>query len=275
MESKPRQSIHSSFLFLALFISTLLLITISINTRYLEPIEDVARRIAEPIVFLAHGPQIIVNNTLAFFDSRMELQSQNLELQRQVGRLNGIVAERDFMRKQVTELKEALGYFDPSRGKQFLAEVIRVDPNQQRLEVVINLGAEDGVTLNSVVLDPYGVYGRTIEVFKHTSNVMLISDERHALPVLLPRTNEYFIASGNGQDRPLTLDHVNLSADIQVGDKLVTSGLGGVFPAGYNVGSVVAVSDIVAEAAKSVAVALDSQAHKKSFLRVLAAVNTP
>ena len=275
MVSKPRQSIHSTFLFLALFISALLLIAISINTRYLEAIEDVVRTIAEPFVYVAHVPREATDTLQSFFQSKRELQVQNNELREELARLSGVIDEREFMRRQVSKLKEALSYEDSSNSDQRLAEVIRVNLNQERLEVTINKGRRDGITVNSVVLDPYGVFGRTIEVFEDTASVMLISDDRHALPVLVTRTDQYFIASGNGPNRELTLDHVNLSADIKTGDKLVTSGLGGVFPEGYHVGTVSSVIEIIAEAAKQVSVSIDSQSDKKSYLRVLVAPESP
>ena len=201
--------------------------------------------------------------------SKQDLQSENEQLQKQLVRLNHAIAELDAANKKVEALTDALKYRDRIALNHLLAEIVRVDINQQRQEVTINLGEEHGVLVNTTVLDSFGVYGRVVDVLPETSIVMLIDDERHAIPVLLPRTGHYFIASGNGPNRPLTLDHVNLSDDIEVGDRLVSSGLAGVFPEGYEVGTVISVTDLVAESSKNVTVEPLAQLTKKSYLHAL------
>ncbi|MCY3859757.1 MAG: rod shape-determining protein MreC [Gammaproteobacteria bacterium] len=275
MPLRSIQTVQNTHLFLALFISSVLLLAVSANTRYLIPLEAVIRWLAQPIVYIAHLPANAKDAAASYVVSMDELQDRNDQLLKDVSRLNATVAELAHARTTIAQLGNALGYIEENRRNQVVCEIVQVNPNRQRQEVIIDVGARQGIEVDSGVLDPWGVYGRTVEVFADTSRVLLLNDERHATPVLLNRTRQYFIASGNGSDEPLTLDNVNLSSDIQVGDTVVTSGLGGVFPEGLVVGVVETVTDIVAESIKHVTVSPSAHLKSKSYLHVIGPVEQP
>lgn len=275
MPLRSIQTVQNTHLFLALFISSVLLLAVSANTRYLIPLEGVIRWLAQPIVYIAHLPANAKDAAASYVVSMDELQDRNDQLLKDVSRLNATVAELAHARTTIAQLGNALGYIEENRRNQVVCEIVQVNPNRQRQEVIIDVGARQGIEVDSGVLDPWGVYGRTVEVFADTSRVLLLNDERHATPVLLNRTRQYFIASGNGSDEPLTLDNVNLSSDIQVGDTVVTSGLGGVFPEGLVVGVVETVTDIVAESIKHVTVSPSAHLKSKSYLHVIGPVEQP
>ena len=116
-----------------------------------------------------------------------------------------------------------------------LVELIGVNPDPFQHQVVIDQGSEDGIYLGQPVLDAGGVMGQVVEMSHYTSRVMLITDTRHAIPVELNRTGFRAIALGKGEPDELELQHVSDTTDIQEGDLLITSGLGGRFPRGYPV----------------------------------------
>jgi rod shape-determining protein MreC len=91
------------------------------------------------------------------------------------------------------------------------------------------------------VLDSGGVFGQVARVEQLTSEVILISDPTHEIPVQVNRNGLRTIAVGTGDTRLLKLPYLSTSADVVAGDLVVTSGLGGGFPAGYPVGTVAAV----------------------------------
>ncbi len=275
MPLRSIQTVQNTHLFLALFISSVLLLAVSANTRYLIPLEGIIRWLAQPIVYIAHLPANAKDAAASYVVSMDELQDRNDQLLKDVSRLNATVAELAHARTTIAQLGNALGYIEENRRNQVVCEIVQVNPNRQRQEVIIDVGARQGIEVDSGVLDPWGVYGRTVEVFADTSRVLLLNDERHATPVLLNRTRQYFIASGNGSNEPLTLDNVNLSSDIQVGDTVVTSGLGGVFPEGLVVGVVETVTDIVAESIKHVTVSPSAHLKSKSYLHVIGPVEQP
>ncbi|MEM9102101.1 MAG: rod shape-determining protein MreC, partial [Pseudomonadota bacterium] len=107
--------------------------------------------------------------------------------------------------------------------------------------VTINKGSSDGVYNGQPVLDAFGLTGQVIQVSLSISKVLLISDLNHAIPVKVDRSGYRTIALGTGDYGRLVLQHVPHTADIEVGDLLITSGLGQRFPEGYPVGEVLLV----------------------------------
>ena len=119
-----------------------------------------------------------------------------------------------------------------------VAELMAVDKNPYSQQVVINKGAIDGVYLSQPVIDDEGIVGQVMEVGSTNSRVLLIADVTHAIPVRSLRNDIRFIATGSGTLNELYLEHVPNSVNIQVGDTLISSGLGNVFPEGYPVAEV-------------------------------------
>ncbi len=111
---------------------------------------------------------------------------------------------------------------------------IALDPTRQRL--VLDIGADQGVTLGQAAIDASGLIGQVIEVRPSTATVLLLTDPDHAVPVAVSRNGIRLVAYGRG-DR-LELANVPTSSDVKVGDRIVTSGLGGRFPPGFPVGTI-------------------------------------
>jgi rod shape-determining protein MreC len=124
-------------------------------------------------------------------------------------------------------------------AERFLVgDVMDVDLDAFRERVLVNKGAGDGVYVGQAVLDSGGVFGQVARVGQLTSEVILVSDAAHAIPVQINRNGLRTIAVGTGDTSLLKLPYLATSADVIAGDLLVTSGLGGGFPAGYPVGTV-------------------------------------
>jgi len=131
-----------------------------------------------------------------------------------------------------------------------IGNVMDVDMDAFRERVLVDKGARDGVFVGQAVLDSGGVFGQVARVEELTSEVILVSDATHAIPVQVNRNNLRTIAQGTGDMSRLKLPYLSTSADVVVGDLLVTSGLGGGFPAGYPVGTV---SEVKRDPAQSLA----------------------
>jgi rod shape-determining protein MreC len=119
-----------------------------------------------------------------------------------------------------------------------IGDVMDLDLDAFRERVLVDKGASDGVYVGQAVLDSGGVFGQVARVGQLTSEVILISDAAHAIPVQINRNGLRTIAVGNGDTNRLKLPYLPTSADVVAGDLLVTSGLGGGFPAGYPVGTI-------------------------------------
>lgn len=173
--------------------------------------------------------------------SRSTLQSENerlkaesLVLQAKVQKLASLAAEN-------IRLRELLNSSAILQDNVLAAEIIGISPDPGKLYVMINKGSDDKVFMGQSVIDAYGLVGQVIEVGSHSSRVLLITDERHALPVQANRSGIRAVAEGSGLLHELELRHVAATTDIKVDDLLVSSGLGGRFPVGYPVGRVVSV----------------------------------
>ncbi len=119
-----------------------------------------------------------------------------------------------------------------------IGDVMNVDLDAFRERVLVDKGASDGIYAGQAVLDSGGVLGQVARVGQPTSEVILVSDAAHAIPVQINRNGLRTVAVGTGDTNRLKLPYLPTSADVVVGDLLVTSGLGGGFPAGYPVGTI-------------------------------------
>ena len=131
-----------------------------------------------------------------------------------------------------------------------VGDVMDVDLDAFRERVLVDKGAQDGVFVGQAVLDAGGVFGQVARVGQLTAEVILVSDATHAIPVQINRNGLRTIAVGTGDMGRLKLPYLPTSADIVAGDLLVTSGLGGGFPAGYPVGTV---AEVKRDSAQSLA----------------------
>jgi rod shape-determining protein MreC len=119
-----------------------------------------------------------------------------------------------------------------------IGDVMNVDLDAFRERVLVDKGAGDGIYVGQAVLDSGGVFGQVARVGQLTSEVILVSDAAHAIPVQINRNGLRTVAVGTGETNRLKLPYLPTSADVVAGDLLVTSGLGGGFPAGYPVGTI-------------------------------------
>jgi rod shape-determining protein MreC len=119
-----------------------------------------------------------------------------------------------------------------------IGKIMDVDLDAFRERVLVDKGAHDGIYIGQAVLDAGGVFGQVARVGELTSEVILVSDAAHAIPVQINRNGLRTIAVGTGDTSRLKLPYLPTSADVVVGDLVLTSGLGGGFPAGYPVGTI-------------------------------------
>ncbi len=135
-----------------------------------------------------------------------------------------------------------------------VGRIVQVDLDAFRERVLVDKGARDGVFVGQAVLEADGVFGQVARVGQLTSEVIMISDSTHALPVQINRNGLRTVAVGTGESTLLKLPYLSTSTDVVRGDLVVTSGLGGGFPAGYPVGYVMEVKRDPAQSLADVSV---------------------
>ncbi|MNV11060.1 Cell shape-determining protein MreC [compost metagenome] len=119
-----------------------------------------------------------------------------------------------------------------------LAPILDIDLDPVRQRLVLAAGSRDGVHLGQAVIDAGGLMGQVIATTGSNATVLLLTDPDHAVPVTVARNGVRLIVYGRGDT--LELRDIPLSAGVEVGDEIVTSGLGGRFPAGFPVGKITA-----------------------------------
>src|SRR3546814_261583 len=119
-----------------------------------------------------------------------------------------------------------------------LATIVDVDLDPSRQQVVLDLGANDGVAVGQAFIDASGLLGQVTAVAPDHATALLVTDPDHAVPVQVVRSGLRVIAYGTGERDRLEVRDIPQSGDIREGDALITSGIGGNFPAGFAVGEV-------------------------------------
>ena len=234
----------AGFLLAGLATLSVLLVFIEANTRLLVPVRSVVGTVASPVYFLANVPTNIWEAGDWFVDvvaNRVGMRERIGHLEKQVADLSAVSQLFLAMREENNRLRELLGSSERVPGQKLIAELVAVVPDMQKHRVVIDKGTADGIAVGAAVIDPRGLFGQVIETARTTSVVLLITDATHAVPAEVGRNNIRVIVAGVGDYYTLELEAVPKSSDIREGDLLFSSGLGGRFPRGYPVGTVVAV----------------------------------
>jgi rod shape-determining protein MreC len=208
---------------------------------YLEQVRYALSMAAEPIRLAVSSPSAAYRWTQESMSTREVLRAENArlvtrnrELELRSMRYEALAHEND----QLRGLQEAL---PPVAERWIVAEIVDIQLNSLRQRVLVNRGTRNGLFKGQAVMDDKGLLGQTTHVGPFSAEVILITDPEHAVPVQIDRTGLRTIAVGTGDTASLALPYLPANADVKVGDVLTTSGLGGVFPAGYPVGRVVEV----------------------------------
>jgi rod shape-determining protein MreC len=194
--------------------------------------------LVSPIQYLADAPQklsrAISENLLtrdALKERNKQLEKDNLFLK--ADRL--LLTQLQHENKQLRELLNSQRNFS---YKRMITEVMSLRSDPFTHQLLIDKGATDGVYLGQPVINEEGVVGQVSQVGSTTSRVLLIVDASHGIPVRVQRNDIAAIVHGSGAWNMLNLPFVQSNADLKEGDLLVTSGLGGRFPAGYPVATI-------------------------------------
>lgn len=235
----------------ALGIRVLICIALSILLMIVDHRQNHLDTVRRAIGAAVYPMQVVVDAPFRLWNWLAESTAHRNALQRQVARLE---AERLLTRAELLQLtalraendrlRKLLDARPRFRDEIRVAEIMAVDANPYRHNIVIDIGQRDGVYAGQAIVDADGVIGQVLDVGLATSQAILISDPSHALPVEVSRNGLRTIANGTGEFDRLDLPFLPNNADIRSGDVLVTSGLGGAFPAGYPVATVDSVTRI-------------------------------
>ena len=168
--------------------------------------------------------------------TRTRLTTENRNLRNELLIANARLTRLQTAAADNAQLRALLGAAE-SRGLDVqLAPILNIDLDPTRQRLVLDAGSSEGVHVGQAVIDAGGLMGQIIETTPSHSTVLLLTDPDHAVPVVVSRNGVRLIVYGRGDH--LELSDVPLNTDVKMGDVIVSSGLGGRFPAGFPVGTV-------------------------------------
>lgn len=231
MPGRGELSLGARFVLLAAL--ALILIVVDHRQDHLSRVRDVLALAVYPIQVAVDLPFKTWQTMTTAVSDRRDLMSENERLARQLviaryrlQNLNDLEMENDRLRQLLDT------YDEVSEDRVLIAEILSVDLEHYRQRFVINRGSADDVYVGQPLIDADGLVGQVESVSMMTSQALLITDPDHSVPVAIERTGLRTFAEGTGDSTLLRLPYLTNSDDVVPGDRLVTSGLGGVFPSG-------------------------------------------
>lgn len=218
------------------------------NQKHLKAIHNLLATAVYPLHVLANLPLQISNWTMDIFAGKNRLLTENEKLKKENLILRAQHQKLAALENENIRLRDLLESSLKVKDRVLIAELIAVDLDPYKHQILINKGSNSGVFEGQPVLDANAVMGQVTSVTPYTATVLMITDARHSLPVQILRTGQRAIAAGTGDINRLSIPHLPNNTDIQIGDLLVTSGLGGRFPPGYPVATVTEVKRVEGKA---------------------------
>ena len=237
--SRPGE-VASTLRLLAYLALTIALVILDHRGGWLSQVRAQANVVTQPLWWLAGLPGRLTTRVQDDAATRTGLIEENRRLRNEMLVANARLARLQTAAADNAQLRALLGV-KTARGLDVqLAPILDIDlaPGRQRL--VLDAGSRAGATVGQAVIDAGGLMGQIIETTPAHATVLLLTDPDHAVPVVVARNGVRLIVYGRGRSDLLELADVPLNSGVQVGDMLVTSGLGGRFPAGFPVGKVAA-----------------------------------
>ncbi len=228
-------------LLLCLLLGALLLTTLRSRTHVQTSIlEQLMLSLVMPLQEALDHMAESVSDAWNGYVNLMQVRNENVRLRQQLDDTQGQLHRYHEAYLEQQRLRQLLGFRTAVFPEAVVAEVIGVDPSPWAEALTISKGTRDGVRKDLAVVTHQGLVGRTIDVAPHYASVLLVTDRRSAVDALVQRTRARGIVVGKSR-RLCELRYVDFHEDIRVGDTIVSSGLGEVYPKGLLIGTVVAV----------------------------------
>ena len=190
----------------------------------------VVNPLQKSVILATDGVAAIRANLFGASDAATaRLRSENARIKEQL-------INHEELRQENERLKKLLSFSAQREERMVPARVIGVDASSWFRSITIDRGSSEQIREGMAVVSAYGVVGRVVTCTPHSSRVLLIVDAASKLSTMIERTRARAICRGDGDG--MSLDYLPLTDDVQVGDLLITSGLGGGFPKGLIVGAV-------------------------------------
>ena len=224
---------------LAFFASlSLALLVLDARFRYTEGLRSVLALAVYPLQALATMPAALGERISGYFASQTQLREENAELRAKLLGTSQAAQRFEAAQAEAGQLRRLIGAAERLPLKSMPAEILYNGRDPYSRKVVIDKGSQNGVRAGSPVVDEIGVIGQVTRAHALASEVTLLTDKGQAIPVQVVRNGLRAVAFGAGASGMLELRFMAANAEIQNGDRLVTSGIDGTYPPGLPVATV-------------------------------------
>jgi rod shape-determining protein MreC len=224
---------------LAFFASlSLALLVLDARFRYTEGLRSVLALAVYPLQLIATLPTALGERVSGYLVSQSQLRDENAELRAKLLAASQSAQRFEAAQAETGQLRRLIGAAERAPLRSTPAEILYNGRDPYSRKVVIDKGSQNGIGAGSPVVDENGVVGQVTRVHALSSEVTLLTDKEQAIPVQVVRNGLRAIAFGAGSSGMLELRFMAANAEIQSGDKLVTSGIDGTYPPGLPVATV-------------------------------------
>ena len=234
-----RRSVPAEVKLVLLGLLCVVLLVVDAHSRMLNPVRQTLSMLMYPVQRVVMIPRDVVTLVHDYTNAARMLQQESDDLRRQRIELAQVITNAAQLTTENEQLRRLLGVVEQRPAyPTVVVEVLYEPATAYRRRLVFNKGTRDGIAPGMPVIDEGGVVGQVIRVTPFTSEAAMLTDEQLAIPVQLLRNGLRLIAFGSTVPGKLEVRYFASDADIREGDVLVTSGVGGGFPAGLSVATV-------------------------------------
>jgi rod shape-determining protein MreC len=229
---------RTGWLFMAVAVGHILLISAQVSThRGIPLLEAITFGAFAEVQRAATSAIESVRDTWTNYFALQQIRRENAELREEVSKLRVGLQQERALAEQTRTLQQLLDLRSSTSLSTTAAVVIAGGASPEFRTITIDKGTGDGVDSDMAVISPAGVVGRIVLPTARAAKVQLLIDRDAAAGVLVERSRAQGVLIGTGADR-LRLDHVPATADVKIGDRVVTSGIEGIYPKGFAIGQI-------------------------------------
>lgn len=232
-----KQLLHRSAVLMLIVCGATLLVMSKTNNPGVLRLRTAVTDMVAPVLAFAASPMSAVHNAGLWVGDMMHIRSDNIALKNQNIELLKWQAAAKEMQSENESLRKLLHVVPAKKASYVTARVVSDLSGPYVHSALINGGEENGIAKDSAAITSDGLIGRVVDVGQTSARILLLGDINSRVPVLVERTREKSILAGTNSALP-TLSYLAANTKIQTGDRVVTSGDGGIFPAGIPVGIV-------------------------------------